>query len=105
MNDQTEEGLKVENGLLFRRCVLLHTLEIRLRAALELATGVPWDSYDSTDLSQDKLDELVAQNISRGLRIPMAEARKRVRENKASANPTQVETPISDEIESNENSR
>jgi len=95
MNDQTEEGLRVENGLMFRRLLLLTTLEIRLRAALELATGVPWDSYDTTDLSDDKLDEVVAQNISRGLRIPIAEARKRVRENKVSANPSQVEIPDS----------
>lgn len=95
MNDLTEAGLKVENGLLFRRLVLLTTLEVRLRAALELATGVPWDSYDSTDLSDDKLDQVVAENIARGLSIPMEEARRRVRDNKITANPAQSKSPDS----------
>ena len=91
MNDRTEEGLKVENGLLHRRLILLTTMEVRLRAALELATGVPWDSENITDLSGDELEEVVARSLARGHRIPMPEARKRVRLHKQMANPSQSE--------------
>lgn len=95
MNDRTEEGLKVENALLHRRLILLTSMEVRLRAALELATGVPWDSDNITDLSGDELEEVVARNVARGLRIPMPEARKRVRLHKQMANPSQIEVPDS----------
>ena len=91
MNDLTIEGVKVENALLHRRLILLTSMEVRLRAALELATGVPWDSENITDLSGDQLEEMVANNMAQGLHISLEEARKRIKEHKQTANPNQVE--------------
>lgn len=93
VTDDSFEGVKVENALLHRRCLFLLTADVKLRAALELATGVPWDSENLTDLSGDKLEEHVARNMSHGLQIPIEEARKRVAKNKRLANPSQIETP------------
>lgn len=100
MNDLTIEGVKVENALLHRRLILLTSMEVRLRAALELATGVPWDSENITDLSGDQLEEMVANNMAQGLHISLEEARKRIKEHKQLANPNQVEIPTS-ELKSN----
>ena len=100
MNDLTIEGVKLENALLHRRLILLTHMEIRLRVALELATGVPWDSENTTDLSGDRLEELVANNMAHGLRITVEEAKKRIQEHKILANPNQVESPTS-ELKSN----
>lgn len=93
INDRTAEGILVEKGLLERRLILLTIQEIKLRAALELATGVPWDSENLADLDGDDLKEVVARNIAEGLRVPLVEARRRVRENAKLANPSQVEVP------------
>jgi hypothetical protein len=88
--DHNAEGLKVENALLHRRLLYLMQQDIKLRAALELATGEPWDSQNLTDLSGDQLEEVVANNMAHGLQISMEEARKRVRDHKAMANPAQI---------------
>lgn len=81
-------------GLVERRLLMLYYMEIRLRAALELATGTPWDSYNLADLEGDGLDNVVAESMARGLNISKQEAIKRVRQNKETANPAQVKTPI-----------
>ena len=81
-------------GLVERRLLMLYYMEIRLRAALELATGVPWDSYNLADLEGDGLDNIVADSMVRGLNISKQDALKRIRQNKESANPAQVKTPI-----------
>lgn len=88
--DTGDAGDKVHLGLLERRVILLTTMEVRLRAALELATGVPWDSENIIDLSADGLENVVAENMSRGLGISKMEALKRVRQNKITASPTDI---------------
>ena len=105
VNDLTIEGVKVENALLHRRLLMLHTLELKLRAALELATGVPWDSENLTDLSGDQLEELVARNMAHGLNLPMSEALKRIEEHKRLANPSQIETSTPQDIKSEVSSK
>lgn len=82
-------------GLVERRLLMLYYMEIRLRAALELATGTPWDSYDLADLEGDNLDNVVADSMVRGLGITKQEAIKRIRENKDTANPADVKFPVS----------
>lgn len=93
VTDDSIEGLKIENALLMRRNLYLLHADLKLRACLELATGVPWDSENLTDLSGDKLEEHVANNMAHGLRIPIEEARRRVEKHKRLANPSQIETP------------
>lgn len=88
--DTGEAGEKVYTALLERRLILLTTMEVRLRAALELATGVPWDSENLADLSSDGLENVVAENMARGLGISKMEALKRVRQNKITASPTDI---------------
>ena len=90
---ETIEGLKVENALLMRRNLYLLHADIKLRAALELATGVPWDSENLTDLSGDQLEEVVARNMTHGLQMPIHEAREKIRLHKRLANPSQQEIP------------
>lgn len=81
-------------GLLERRLLMLYYMEIRLRAALELATGTPWDSYNLADLEGDNLDNVVADQMVRGLKLSKQEALKRIRANKETANPAQEKSPV-----------
>jgi hypothetical protein len=81
-------------GLVERRLLMLYYMEIRLRAALELATGVPWDSHNLADLEGDGLDNVVADSMVRGLHIDKQEALKRIRLNKDTANPAQMKQPL-----------
>lgn len=94
MPDATNEGLHVENGLLYRQYILLLVQQIKYCAALELATGRPFDQIDLTKLDTDGLQDMVAQNMARGLNISLDTARARVAQNYATANPTQIESPI-----------
>lgn len=87
MPDATDEGVKIYVSLLERRLLLLESLNVRFRACLELATGEAWDADEIANFSAEKLDEVVAQNMARGLKINIQEARDRVRVNKALANP------------------
>ena len=91
--DIDEDGKRLYIGVLERRCIMLGHENLRLRACLERATGQPWDSTNLADPTPEELDELVAGELARGLRMPMADARELVRNNKVLANPTQVETP------------
>jgi hypothetical protein len=101
--DADEEGRIVWTALLERRCIMLGHENIRLRACLERATGQPWDSVELADPTPAQLDELVAGEMARGLRIPMAEARKRVEFHKQMANPSQSEiSQVPDELRSPE---
>lgn len=88
--DTGEAGDKVYTALLERRLIILTTMEVKLRAALELATGVPWDSENIIDLSSDNLENVVAENMARGLNISKMEALKRIRQNKIMASPTDI---------------
>ena len=97
MPDVTDEGLRIYVSLLERRLLLLESLNVRFRACLELSTGEPWDSDEIANFSAEMLDEVVAQNMARGLKISIQDARDRVRVNKALANPgsagDQVKSP------------
>jgi hypothetical protein len=88
MPDQSDEGLKIENGILYRRLVLLETQIVKYCAALELATGTPWDSSDLSTLDSDGLENIVAKNLAHGLRITLQEAYARIRANKTAAEST-----------------
>lgn len=94
MPDQSDEGAKIENALLYRRLILLEVQAIKYCAALEYATGVPWDGVDLRNMSNDALFEEVAQRLARGLDLSIEEARKRVQEHGVTANPGQIESPI-----------
>lgn len=94
MPDATNEGLVVENAVAFRRLVLLEIQAIKYCAALECATGEPWDQVNLVDLSGEDIKEMVAQNMARGLDISIDTARERVTLNYTIANPTQIESPI-----------
>lgn len=93
MPDATDEGKTVENALLYKRVILLEVQAIKYCAALECATGVPWDQVNIIDLDGREIMEMVAQNIARGLNISVDTARERVALHYATANPTQIETP------------
>jgi hypothetical protein len=81
-------------GLIERRLLMLYYMEIRLRAALELATGTPWDTFNLADLEGDNLDNVVAESMVRGLKLTKQEALKRIRANKETANPSQTKSPV-----------
>ncbi|AAN02100.1 gp46 [Mycobacterium phage Barnyard] len=91
--EQDEEGRAIYLALLERQNLMLCRENIRLRACLERATGQAWDSSNLADPTNEQLDEMVAQDIARGLRMTVEDARILVQQNKAMANPTQVETP------------
>lgn len=85
--ESTDEGRIVYTALLERRILYYILRDIKLRAALELATGVPYDSTDFSELSFDDLQEMIAQDMARGLRLSIQEARERVQSNKIMSNP------------------
>mgnify|MGYP001593647029 CR=1 FL=1 len=90
--DADDEGRKVFMALLERRALFLSHENLRLRACLERATGTQWDSTDFADLTAEQMDEIVANEMSVGLRLSIEDARELVRQNKAMANPSQNET-------------
>jgi hypothetical protein len=92
--DDTMEGLKVYTALLERRNYFLNHNELRLRAALELATGVSWDSEDIAGLEGEQLEMKVAERMAMGLNISIPQARERVRHHRAMASPTQLKSPL-----------
>lgn len=85
--DSTDEGRIVYIAALERRLLFYMLRDVKMRAALELATGVPYDSTNFENLSFDDLQELIAQDMSRGLNISIQEARERVHNNKVISNP------------------
>lgn len=85
--ESTDEGKAVYIALLERRVLYYILKDIKMRAALELATGVPYDSADFSELSFDDLQEVIAQDMARGLRLSIQEARERVQTNKIMSNP------------------
>ena len=85
--DQTEAGRKVYIALLERRLMYYSLRDIKMRSALELATGVPYDSTDFSALTFDDIAEMIAEDMARGLNISLTEARKRVSMNKKMSNP------------------
>lgn len=93
VTDDSIEALKVENALLMRRNLFLLHADIKLRSALELATGVPWDSENLIDLHGDALADHVAKQYAHGIGCSVDEAKERIEKHRKLANPSQVETP------------
>lgn len=85
--EDTNEGKLTYIAALERKVLFNSVRDIKMRAALELATGVPYDSVNFTDLSFDDIQEMIAQDMSRGLGLSLLEARRRVSLNKVSSNP------------------
>lgn len=90
----TDEGQKIYHGYIERRLVLLERRDIMFRAALEAATGRPYDSFDPAQMSVEDIQEVIAQDMARGLNLSIQDARDRVHANWVTANPSQVENPI-----------
>jgi hypothetical protein len=95
VTDDSIESLRIENALLMRRNLFLLHADIKLRAALELATGVPWDTENLTDLHGEKLQDHVARNFAHGMGCTIKEAKERINKHRKLANPSQIETPQS----------
>lgn len=91
---QGDISQKIYTAALERRVVLLSIRDVQLRSALEAATGRPYDSFDPTGMTFEDIQEVVAQDMSRGLNLSIDEARSRVQENSITANPSQRETAI-----------
>lgn len=87
-------GLKVFTALLERRALFLGAENLRLRACLERATGVQWDTTNFSELTTEQMDEMLVHEMANGLQMSIEDARKLVEQNKAMANPSQMETPI-----------
>ncbi len=87
MPDTTDEGKRVYIAALERRLLFYMLRDVKLRACLELATGIPYDTEDLSEMTFDDLAEYVALDMSRGLKISIQEARERVQTNKIMSNP------------------
>jgi hypothetical protein len=85
--EDTNEGKLVYIAALERRLLFYILRDIKMRAALELATGVPYDKIDFSTLSYDDLKEMIAQDMARGLNLPIEEARSRVLNNQILSSP------------------
>lgn len=84
--DQTEAGKKVYIAMLERKLLYYLLRDLKMRSALELATGVPYDSTDFSALTFDEIKEMIADDMARGLNISVTEARKRVAQYQETAN-------------------
>ena len=85
--EDTNEGKLVYIAALERRLLFYSLRDIKMRAALELATGVPYDAVDFAYLTYEDIEEMIAQDMARGLSISIQEARSRVQSNKIMSNP------------------
>ncbi len=88
--DSTDEGKIVYIAMLERKILFYLLRDLKMRAALEIATGVPYDSTDLTELTFDQIEEIISQDMARGLNISLQEARERVSNNKVMSNPNEV---------------
>lgn len=85
--EDTNEGRLVYIAALERRLLFYCLRDIKMRAALEIATGVPYDEVDFSTLTDEDISEMIAQDMARGLNISVEEARERVQTNKIMSNP------------------
>jgi hypothetical protein len=85
--EDTDAGRLVYIAALERKIIFNSIRDMKFRAALELATGVPYDAKDFSQLTFDDIQEEIAQDMSRGLGLSLLEARRRVSLNKVSSNP------------------
>lgn len=90
----TPEAKDVYIALLERRNHFLNHNELKLRAALELATGISWDSEDIAGLEGLALENKVAENMARGLNMTISQARDVVKRHRAMADPAQLKSAL-----------
>lgn len=83
----TNEGKLLYIAALERRVIYYALRDIKMRAALELATGVPYDEVDFSTMSYADLEEMIAQDMARGLNLSIEESRERVQSNKIMSSP------------------
>lgn len=81
-------------ALLERRNHFLNHNELKLRALLELATGISWDSEDIAGLEGEALEVKVAENMARGLSMTISQARDVVKRHRDMANHAQLKSPL-----------
>lgn len=84
---QSDESQKIYIAALERRLVMLSIRDVQLRSALEAATGRAYDSFNPAGMTFEDICEVIAGDLSRGLNLPIEEARSRVQENVQTANP------------------
>lgn len=85
--EDTNEGKLLYIAALERRLIYYAIRDVKMRAALELATGVPYDEVDFSIMSYDDIQEMVVQDIARGLNISVEDSRERVQTNKIMSSP------------------
>lgn len=83
----TNEGKLLYIAALERNLIFYCLRDVKMRAALELATGVPYDEVDFSTMSYADLEEMIAQNMARGLNLTLEESRERVQSNKIMSSP------------------
>lgn len=87
---------KIYIAVLQKQVIRFCQRDVQWRALAEAATGVPYDSFDPLSVSKEDIQEIVAQDMVRGLSVSIEEARSLVQENWITANPSQKETPSND---------
>jgi hypothetical protein len=83
----TNEGKLIYIAALERRLLFYIVRDIKMRAALELATGVRYDEVDFSSMTFEDIQNMVVQDFARGLNISVEDALERVLENKVISNP------------------
>lgn len=87
----SDDRQKIYTAAIERRIILLTIRDIQMRSVCEAATGVPYDSFDPSEMSYEDILEEVVQDMSRGLGLAVSEARDIVARNRQTANPTLIE--------------
>jgi hypothetical protein len=90
---QSDVRQKIYIAALQKQVIYFAQRDVQFRAVCEAATGVPYDSFDPLSISTEDIQEVVAQDMVRGLSVSIQEARSLVQENWITANPSQKETP------------
>lgn len=85
--EDTNEGKLIYIAALERRLIFQCLRDIKMRAALELATGVPYDDIDFASMTYADLEEMVIADFARGLNISLEDSRERVQANKIMSSP------------------
>lgn len=76
--DRTIDGLAKYCAALERKLVHLTLKDVRMRTVCEIATGAAYDSFDPSDMTFEQLQEQVAHDMARGLKMSIQEARELV---------------------------
>lgn len=85
--EDTDEGKIIYIAALERRLLFYTLRDVKMRAALELATGVPYDEVKFEDLSFVDIKNIIIQEMARGLNISVEDATERVNSNIIMSNP------------------